>query len=111
MARFNTGQALNSMSELEKQQKEMLEANKRKNEIFQNQSSMVKTIENEKIELVKPTAKERITLRLPEEVHNSMKLIGKFEDKSLNAIIVQACYEFLAKTENQEKIKKYNKLI
>lgn len=109
MPRFDTGKALNiESSELEKQQKEMLAKTKeREKQVTPTQPE----INPQSIILVAPQSTERITLRLPKNIHDSMKLIARFEDKSLNALITQACLEFIAKDENQEKIKKYQKII
>lgn len=110
MARFDTGKALNTgATELEKQQKEMLARAKARD--MQSSILTQSEINPQSIVLVKPQSTERITLRLPKNIHDSMKLIGRFEDKSLNAMITQACLEFLAKDENQEKIIKYQKII
>ncbi|MBQ7277356.1 MAG: hypothetical protein IJS58_08950 [Bacilli bacterium] len=97
MPRFNTN-FKDESEELEKQQKEMLSQNKEE-------------INVRDIELLKDNECHRLTLRLPKDVFNSMKLIGKFEDLSVTAIINKACIEYLAKDENQTKIKKYNKLL
>ena len=97
MPRFNTN-FKDESEELEKQQKEMLSQNKEE-------------INVRDIELLKDNECHRLTLRLPKDVFNSMKLRGKFEDLSVTAIINKACIEYLAKDENQTKIKKYNKLL
>ena len=110
MPRFDTGKALNiGASELEKQQREMLAKTKERNQ----QTEIVEKpeITSPRIVLVEPQSTERITLRLPKNIHESMKLIARFEDKSLNTLITQACLEFIGKEDNQEKIKKYQKIL
>lgn len=97
MPRFNA-QFEKETEELEKQQKEML-----------SQSKVEVDVKD--IELLKDNECHRLTLRLPKDVFNSMKLISKFEDLSVTSIINKACLEYLAKDENQAKIKKYNKLM
>ena len=109
MTRFETGKALHTeATELERQQKEMLAKTKEKEKEMQSNTIQQEEIKPE-IVLVEPQNTERITLRLPKSIHDSMKLIGRFEDKSLNAMITKACLELIGKAENQEKIKKYNK--
>lgn len=101
MPRFNA-QFEKETEELEKQQKEMLS---------QSKVEKKEEVDVRDIELLKDNECHRLTLRLPKDVFNSMKLISKFEDLSVTAIINKACIEYLAKEENQTKIKKYNKLI
>lgn len=111
MLRFETEKALNNESaELERQQKKMPAAIK-KDANINKESVEHSIIIDEKIALVKSQTTERITLRLPSDVHNSIKILGKFEDNSLNGIITKACMEYIAKQENQEKIKIFNKIL
>ena len=97
MSRFELGKKLNSS--LEDQQKEMLSRSK------ESKPSL-----EEDLVLVNIKQTERITLRLPKELHTSLKILAKFGDESLNSLIVNACIEFVGKDKNQEFIKKFNKL-